>query len=223
MTRAHKVELESFVVAITAAALGVGVGLTVLHRPIFPSQAAVSLPVMQFQDVENDSSTVVPSPTVSISNSKVTSQISPDGTKILTMTQTIRQDGSKKYDVVASDIDGSNQKSIYTTSMPAEGDLSIPFNAWSPDDRYVFVNRTDVSGFSSLIMRADGESLTSGSQMFDAKGLFDARNTGNSYQESTGWASENLVIINAVRQDGEKASYWLEVPSGAIIPLSTQF
>ena len=73
-------------------------------------------------------------------------------------------------------------------------------------------------------VRADGEPLMSGNQTFDAKALFDARNTGNNYQEATGWASETLVIINTVRQNGEKGpSYWLEVPSGAIIPLSTQF
>lgn len=224
MTRTHKIELESFVVILAAAALGVGVGAAVLQRPFLPSQANVSLPVMEVQDKGDGSSMLVPSPTVSIPEPKVTSQISPDGTKLLTMTQTVGRDGSKKYEVVASDSDGSNQKTIYTGSGSAKGDMSIPFNTWSPDDRYVFVNRTDDTGVSAIVMRADGEALTSESQTFDAKALFDSRETGNTYQEATGWASETLVVINSVKQDGgNRLSYWLEVPSAAIIPLSTQF
>ncbi len=223
MTKTHQIELESFIVVLVAAALGAGVGYAVLHRPS-PTQTKIFLPVMQTENATNDSPALIPSPTISLSKPETTSQISPDGTKLLTMTQVINQDTTKTYTIVALDADGKNQQIIYTASASAKDYMSIPFNTWSPDDKYVFINRTDTAGASAIIMRTDGVSLTSGNQTFDAKVLFDARNTGNNYQEATGWASEILVIINTVKQNGEKGpSYWLEVPTGGIIPLSTQF
>jgi hypothetical protein len=224
MIKTHKIELESFIVIVVAAAIGAGVGVVALQGSFFSPQTKISLPVMQTQDNTDDSLVVLPSPTVSIPKPQTTSQISPDGRKLLTMTQTTNQDKTKNYSIVASDADGGNEQTIYTASASAKASMSIPFNTWSPDDKFVFVNRTDNAGTSAIIMRADGAPLTSSSQTFDAKALFDARNTGNNYQEATGWASETLVIINTVRESGDKGpSYWLEVPSGAIIPLSVQF
>jgi hypothetical protein len=224
MIKTYKLELESFVVILAAASLGVGVGYFTLHRSFFPSGNEISLPVVRGEEENSVSSTLVPSPTVSLPDTKVTSQISPDGAKLLTMSETYREDGSKVYSIVASDSDGGNTHEIYTVSASAGASMSIPFNAWSPDDRYVFVNSNDSKGVGAVVMRADGEPLTSEAKVFDVKGLFDAKGTGNIYQEATGWAASNLIIINTIGQNGEKGlSYWLEVPSSAIIPLSTQF
>lgn len=220
MTKTHKIELESFIVVLVAAAIGAGVGYVVLSQPFHTQVKA--LPIAQVQDDEDDS--LAPSPTVSLPEPKITSQISPDGLKLLTMTQSANYDTTKSYSFVASDADGGNKQEIYTASSSGKDGMSIPFNAWSPDDRFVFVNRIDAAGTSAIIMRADGSSLTSSSQVFDAKAMFEARGMGDIYKEATGWASETLVIINTVRENGDKgSSYWLEVPSGAIIPLSVQF
>jgi hypothetical protein len=223
MTKTHQIELESFIIMLTAAALGAGLGYAILHRPS-PSQTKIFLPIMQAANSTNDSPELIPSPTINLPKPKITSQISPDGTKLLTIKQTTNQDTTKTYTITTSDVDGNNQQTIYTASASAKDYMNIPFNTWSPDDKYVFINRTDTVGARAIIMRADGTPLTTNNQTFDAKTLFDARNTNSNYQEATGWASETLVIINTIKQNGEKgSSYWLEVPSGAIIPLSTQF
>jgi hypothetical protein len=203
---------------VVAAAMGAVMAYSVLHKPHF--QNRISLPVTQASVQPTDT----PSPTPVIPKPEVTTQISPDGTKMLTMTATTNHDLSKTYDFVASDADGTNNQSVYSVTLSGGDSMSIPFNAWSPDDRYVFVSRNSASGTDALVMRADGTPLSGTNANFDVKTLFTARNTGNTYQETTGWASDTLLIVNTTTQDGSKGpSYWFEAPSGAIIELATRF
>ena len=200
---------------ILAAGIGLFLAFYTTHRPQLPTK--ISLPVIQTH--ENPTPILTPL----IPQPQVISQISPDGAKQLTMTVTTSKDLTKTYTFVTSDADGSNQQTIYTSPDTTDS-LSIPFNTWSPDDKYLFLTYTASSSAEALVMRADGKPLTDTEPTFNAKTIFDAKNTGNTYQETTGWASETLLIINTTVSDGSKGpSYWLEIPSLAIIQLSTQF
>jgi hypothetical protein len=217
MTKRHHIELESVIFLLAAAGIGFVLALYAGHKPQF--QTHVSLPVMQSN--ENPSPTASPTPL--IPKPEVSSQISPDGTKQLTMTVTSNSELSKTYTFVTSDADGTNQKTVYTASYNAES-MSIPFNTWSPDDKYVFVIHTLSSGTEALVMRADGQPLTDTDPNFNLMTIFNAKDTGNTYKETTGWAANTLLIVNTTTKDGSKGpSYWVEIPSKAIIQLSSEF
>jgi len=213
MTKRHQIEIESVMLFILSAGIGCAFALYIGHKPQPPR---VSLPVMQMY---NSTPVLTTTPTPVIPKPQVTSQVSPDGRKQITMMVTTNNDLTKTYTFTTSDADGSNQQTIYSASYATDS-MSIPFNTWSSDNKYVFL----MHGNEPLVMRADGQPFTDTEKNFSVTTIFDAKNTGNVYQETTGWASNTLLIINTTTKDGSKGpSYWLEIPSKAVIQLSTQF
>lgn len=212
---ARTLEIDTIFLLSISAIAGVVFAVSSNHKPNI--SYSFSVPVIETS--QNPISILNPVPTT-----KTSSQISPDGTKILKMTTITNKDTTTTYSLIASNSDGQNQQSIYATTLPSTESITIPFNTWSPDNKYVFIQHNILNGSEALVMDASGKPLVQGEQYFNAASLFTAKSTGNTYQEATGWASETLLIINTLQQDGSKGpSYWLEIPSKAIIQLSTQF
>lgn len=156
-----------------------------------------------------------------VPQTETSSQSSPDGKKILVLTTTHNSDGTLTHVFTTTDGDGGNKYDVYTATVPVAEEMSIPFNTWSPDDKYLFVLKHDGD---ALVFRATGEEIVEGQLYLDVGDLFSASNKKDAYHETTGWASPTLLIVNTVREDGTKgSSYWFEVPSKAIIQLSSQF
>lgn len=218
MTKRHLIEIDSVILFILAAGIGVAFAFYTGHKPQFTNK--IYLPVMQYLQNPFTPPTITHPP---IPQPQVTSQLSPDGTKQLTMMVTTNKDLSKTYTFATSDADGSNRQTIYTSTSITDS-IGVPFNTWSPDNKYVFLERHTATGSEALIMKTNGQPITEGEKYFNVAALFTAKNTGNAYQETTGWASETLLIVNSTKQDGSRGpSYWFEVPSKAIIQLFTEF
>jgi hypothetical protein len=160
----------------------------------------------------------------SLSKTSTSSQISPDGTKKVIMKVTQNSGNTSTYDFSTADATDSNEQHIFTKTLNVSENMSIPFNTWSPDDKYFFIQQ-DIDGVKSVfVFNAAETHFADGSAYLDAADSFTKVNTGNSFDEATGWASESLIIINTKKQDGTKGpSYWFEIPSKAIIQLSTEF
>jgi hypothetical protein len=167
---------------------------------------------------------LIPTPTqVFVPNIERFTQVSPDGTKTLTLTITNNKDLSKSFVVTNVDTSSNKEDQVFTGTLARTENITIPFNTWSPDNRYIFLEQRGATHSGELVMNASGKPLPNGEPFQNVTDLYNARNTGNIYQETTGWASETLLIINTLK-DGEKGpSYWFETPSKAIIQLSTRF
>ena len=215
MTTREYIELDSVFLLFLFALAGIAFAVVTNHVPKIRS--SFSLPVMEA--IQSPVPTAIPLPkTTSFS------QPSPDGTKKLTLTITANKDNVHVYTVSASDGDGTNKQTVYTTTLPEGESLSIPFNTWSPDNRYFFIEHTTPKGKEALTFRQIGQSLTDDEPYLNITSIFNGKNTGNTYQETTGWASETLLIVNTISAGGSKGpSYWVEVPSKAVIQLSTEF
>ena len=117
-----------------------------------------------------------------------------------------------------------NENYIFSKTLDTEKYMTIPYNTWSPDNRYFFIQENAKEGESIFAFKATGEAFSDTEQHFDVTDLFKKRNTGNNFSEATGWGSESLIIINTTKEDGTKGpSYWFEVPSKAILILATEF
>lgn len=146
------------------------------------------------------------------------SQISPDGTKTLEMRVTRKLDGSSIYVFSTFDSGSSNKIQIFSATVTDEEEYSVPFNAWSPDNKYVFIYK----GINAYIFNASGKPI--GNEPYiDLASEFSSKNTTHTLTQVTGWADPALVIFNTLDKDGNKVSFWLELPSKVVIPLSTQF
>lgn len=154
----------------------------------------------------------------------ISSQISPDGTKEVVMRVTENSDKTRTYNFSTADENGANEMHIFTKIMDSPSEMSIPFNTWSPDNQYFFIQENAGGTKSVFVFKATGEQFSDTEKYLNATASFSEANTGNIFDEATGWASETLIIINTKKQDGTKGfSYWFEVPSKAIIQLSTEF
>ncbi|HYK08952.1 MAG TPA: hypothetical protein VEW42_05630 [Candidatus Eisenbacteria bacterium] len=215
MTTIRKIELESVSLFLLATIFGVVFAMYYNHSA--KPRSVFSLPVMDVFATP----TPTPPPTPKV---ETFSNVSPDGTKKLTMTVTPHATTSKTYAFSVSNADESNPQSIYSINLPIDETMNIPFNAFSPDDKFLFLEHNTRDGNEAFVFRASGDPMTDTKQYFNAPAIFIAHQTGNTYQETTGWASETLLIINTTLSNGDKGpSYWLEVPSKAVIQLSTQF
>jgi len=154
----------------------------------------------------------------------VSSQISPDGTKEVVMKITQNPDNTKTYNFSVVDVGSSIETHIFTWISDPLKSMLIPFNTWSSDNQYFFVEQSTAGTKSVFVFKANGSPFTNGANYLDVTDLFVKANTGNNFDEATGWASGTLIIINTVNTDGTKGpSYWFEVPSQAVIQLSTEF
>jgi len=173
----------------------------------------------------SSTSSVVAATSLPLLPSDNNSQLTPDGTRKLLMKTITSKNGAVTYIFTTTDWDGNNVAQIYTTTVPGsqiptEG-MTIPFNTWSPDNKYVFLQKNNGD---ALVFDATGQDIAPDQQYFDVAGIFNAAGKKDTYYETTGWASETLLIVNTLTPEGTKgSSYWFEVPSKAIIQLSTEF
>ncbi|MBI3954829.1 hypothetical protein HY338_00165 [Candidatus Gottesmanbacteria bacterium] len=149
------------------------------------------------------------------------SQTSPDGTKNLKMKKIPDSDGSYAFIFTVMDGTGANEHALYTAKVQNPENLSIPFNTWSPDNKYLFIQKNENG---ALVFKANGEPIINDQTFFNVEDIFNDKNKNVIPKIVTGWASPTLLIVNTVKEDKSKGpSYWFEVPSQAIIQLSSQF
>ena len=214
MTLRHQIEMDLAFLLIIGAILGFVFAINLNN---FTKVRFLSMPAVENPQETNSAEDISP-------KIETFTQISSDGTKNLSVKIITNRDETKTYEFTTSDIDNSNQVLIYSATLNNEEDIKIPFNSWSPDNIFIFLEKFSPSGRSAIVMRANGQLFIDSLPYADIARLFAAKNTNNTYKETTGWASENLLIVNSTKQDGSMGpSYWFEVPSMAIIQLSTDF
>lgn len=146
----------------------------------------------------------------------VFSQISPDGSKKVIMKIAKNEDDTQTYSLYTADESLANEKFIFDRTLDATKSMNIPFNTFSPDNKYFFIEETVGDSRAILAFKVSGEVFSETEQYLDVTDLFKKKDTGNNFKEATGWASESLIIINTTGP-----SYWFEIPSRAIIQLSS--
>lgn len=222
MTIRHTIELETISAITLAALMGILLSLYINTR-----QSKSNI-FSNFQiNQKTPAFTVSPLPTTpALPKPQIISQISSDGTKEVIMKKTYNKDNTQTYTFSTTDGLGNNEMVIFSKILDDTKTMSIPFNTWSPDNKYFFVQEQTKDGnvTDTMAFQGSGEPFLSGEEYFNLNDLFRQRNTGNNFSEATGWASDTLIIINTTAQDNTKgSSYWFEIPSKAIIQLSTDF
>lgn len=165
--------------------------------------------------------TITPTPTITFEPTTTTnSQISSDGTHQVVLKTTTNQDQSKTYEVSTSD----NGPAIYTQTLGPTENISLPFNAWEPQNNYFYIQEKLDSGPKVLVFNADGSPFGSGQPYLDLTDAYTNYGSSDIYDAATGWAGYDIIVINTKSSDGfQGTSYWYELPYGSIIPLATKF
>lgn len=213
MTKTHVIEFESLALLTVAAFTGFIFAFSSNHQ--LKQKTVFNLPVI---------APLTPTPTAKPTPTPTTfSQISPDGKKKVSMIVTQHSSTSTSYAFTISDGNGSNSQPLYSINLPTGEYMSIPFNTFSPDDKYLFLEHITKDGTEAFAFRTDGTPLGQDSQYDNVTQIFNAHQTGNTYTTTTGWASGTLLIVDTKTPNNTIQSYWVELPSKAVIPLATQF
>ena len=154
--------------------------------------------------------TVTPSP------SQETRVQAPNGEKTLVMKEK-KDEGTVTYTFSVSGKEGSSRKEIFTKTLPQGGNLSIPYNTFSPDNKYVFLKETAADSVSYFVLSEDGSVL-------NISDLLEEKYTDYLIADVTGWGGTNLVIVNTDKSGGGMGpSFWFDVASRSFIQLSSRF
>ena len=154
---------------------------------------------------------------------KVTSVEAPDGQFTLSMKQEKGKDTTTFTFTMTNESTGA-QTEIFTDTLPTGTTLSIPQNAFSSDDKYVFLKQVSSSQTSYFVLTSSGDSISKDAQTLDFSSLFATKEPNYVITDATGWAGPTLVVINTNKVDGSLGpSFWFDVSSKVFIPLSTRF
>lgn len=164
-----------------------------------------------------------PAPTIIPQGStETTAVVSPDGTAKLIMEKQLKE-GMVSYTFLTSKADNHEQQ-IFSKIVSNFYNFMIPFNTWSPENKYVFIKESISVGSVYYVFNANGDLFSDNSPYINVTDLFDIKLADYTMTEITGWADPNLLIINTKTKQGEQGpSFWFEIPSRSFIQLSTHF
>jgi len=180
------------VLTTTACVVAVAFGALVFHG---------YGPKLTATDAVEQADTAQPTPQV-VRTSKVVH--SPDGTLQVTLTSVPQQATGPAITVSVSNTDGTDRKILYRTTLENGWLASAPANAWSPDNRLVFVILRDTADMDALVLRASGEPFADGVAYMSVSEHFHASYPEISIRDITGWDSPELIHIMTYAPDGEK-------------------
>lgn len=203
-------ELETILIIFLAAIVGFVFIIHTNHQPQFHFATTPTLPLQT-------SPTPIPSPTPQIWKS-------PDGMMELTMSVAQNKNATKTYTLAVADSSGNNAKTILTKTMSDSGTITIPFNSWSPDKAYVFLQDTENGSKDTFVLKTSGDAFSNGQQYLDITSLFAAHLPNYHLTDITGWAAPGLIVVNTNNQDNSQGpSFWFDIGSQGFIQLATRF
>lgn len=145
---------------------------------------------------------------------------SSDGKMKLIMRVEEGKDKVKTYSFFTVDISGKNRKTLFTKTVSLGGEMSIPRNSWSPDNKYLFLIENEEGSTNVLVFKASGEIFQNSQQYLDLRALFKSK-AGYSINNATGWASPTLIYVTTLSDDSTKGpTFWFDLSSHSFIQLA---
>lgn len=146
-----------------------------------------------------------------------TSQLSSDGTHELTMKTKDNKDKTTTYLFTVVLKSDNTSQTIFNQTVSAETTFSIPFNTFSPNNKYLFIKQTENGKDHYLVFNSSGKDFADNQTSIDITPLFEKQKPNLTLKNVTGWASETLIIVQT-----SGPSFWFEMPNH-FIQLSTKF
>lgn len=151
---------------------------------------------------------------------------SPDGSMNLTLKIKNLENGLFSYSFFVSSLKNpsftkatADKQKLLFSSVGKKGDIWITSNAWSPDNKYVYILKKENGVPDALIFKGSGESFADGKAYIELLPIFTKKGTGYLITNVTGWDSDTLLHVVTVKEKEKGPSFWFEVPSTAVIQL----
>ncbi len=149
-----------------------------------------------------------------LSSLKSSSVLSGDGTMKATMKSQEELDETTDYSFSISKSSDKSSKLLYSKNIK-KGNMDIPKNAWSPDNKYLFILDKE-EGDHYLVFKANGDPFANGDKFIDGTLLFKQKQSAFTLLDMTGWDGVGLVHTRAVNG----AAFWFEVDTQNFVQLA---
>ncbi|MFI5240868.1 MAG: hypothetical protein ACHQUA_00355 [Microgenomates group bacterium] len=155
-------------------------------------------------------------------NNQETEVLAPDGKMTLVMKEEKGKESTEYIFSVSSPTGG--QKEVYRETINPSGSIQIPYNTFSPDDKYFFLKKVDSGKTSFFVLSTAGTALGKDSPFLEFSSSFETKYPDYKIKDATGWGGMTLIIINTDKvSGGQGPSFWFDVTSNRFIQLSSHF
>lgn len=146
----------------------------------------------------------------------------PDGKMSLTVVnkpdgETIKQTFTVKNTKEAKEIN------LYQETVTKDNIITVPFNTFSPDDKYIFLKRGKEKP-EYFVLRTDTQDLVNKQKTVNIVETFDKKYQDLVVSDVTGWGGINLIVVNSDTMDGKTGpSFWFDMSNLSFIRLTNRF
>ncbi|MFH0772713.1 MAG: hypothetical protein V1922_00150 [bacterium] len=148
---------------------------------------------------------------------------SPEGSKTLTL-EKLDREGITTYLLYVTFKSDEQKQQIFKKEMPLSQSFEIPYNAWSPDTKYLFLKEKNPTLDNYLVFQSSGSPFSNDRAYLSIQELFQKKVQNYTIEDVTGWADLPLLMVNTKANDSDKkVSFWFDVPSQSFVQLGTYF
>ncbi len=159
---------------------------------------------LRYQQAHAPFNSPVAIPSISPVMTELKDVSTPDGTKTISMKVINNPDNSNTYTFVVTDNKGG-KIDLFGKTLLKEKSMSLSPNAWSPDNKLVFIQENDGKKITGIdVFNGSGQPFSNGDRYINVIPLYDTHVTTHNFKEATGWAAETLIIINTTESDGSR-------------------
>ena len=150
--------------------------------------------------------------------------ISPNEKITLTMKGLKKADGTLKQTFFISLDAAKESVEIYTHESNPSYQILIPYNTFSPDNKYIFLKIEDPERAQYIVVRTDGKNIRGEEKSVEITSLFYEKYEEFVITEVTGWGGYSLIVVNTNYKDGKIGpSFWFDLSNFSFIQLSNRF
>lgn len=166
-----------------------------------------------------------PTPTPITVQIKDKSWPSPDGKKTLIMKTEKSSPDMTTYSFSVTPSASTTGKPLLIKTLKTPSTITIPFNAWSPDNQYFFLQEHYGTETITFVYKASGQMFSDGQYSHNINVLFAEKEPKFLLEDVTGWAAPTLLIVNTKIIDSDKSgpSFWFDISRNSVTRLSTNF
>lgn len=144
--------------------------------------------------------------------------LAPNGKDTLITRESRVESGSLKTFLIRTS-EGEVTPILSKTLSPTTA-VSVPFNVFSPDNKFIFLKEEDEWGAKYFSLPTTQGSETEPTVFSE---LFKQNYPNLIIEDVTGWGGMTLIVINARDEDDSRLSFWYDVTNGRFTALSNRF
>jgi hypothetical protein len=149
---------------------------------------------------------------------------SPDGKLNLQMVNEKQQDRSiiQTFTIISGEEEPPVE--VYKSLSEDDSLISIPFNAFSPNNKYLFLKYEGGQGPKRIVIRTDGENIKGDEKSVEIEKSFYEKYPDFKITDVTGWGGYSVIVVNTDNKEGTTGpSWWFDMSNFSFVRLSTRF